>query len=1056
MAFHFSAFCDLLERLEDIVCHDPPYLPADGQRMTRQETERWFKSHRGAIDRLDGKGAKALLSTLLPERRADRVYNIQNAALLSILCRSLGLSASRAGDLQAYKQPGHGDLATCLERVLRNSGPPADPKVTVGEVDDVLHRIAGQSRFSAPSVRRSPESSDIRCSLLGNLFQRSHPHEAKWLVRLILKDFSPVTLDDKLVLRSFHFLLPDLLRFQNDLNASIDVLKGALQEYPGRPDYRSEAVHRRTAAQTLRPVVGVKVSRADYVKGRSIDNCLSLMRKRKWMVERKYDGEYCEIHVDLSKGKDWIKIFSKSGKDSTEDRRGLHDTIRKCLRIGTGTCKIQHQCILLGELVTFSDRENRITEFHRIRKHISRSGVFLGTEQDSYTSQTEHLMIVFFDLLLLDDEVVMNKPLEERKEALNRLYTKKFGRAMTAESRVIDTGEPNAKQKLIKQFAASLAERCEGLLLKPCGAPFFSLMMNSVENRSDHGPLPTIKLKPDYIQNMGDEADFAVVGASYDAQEAQKCGLQKIRWTHFHLGCIMNTEEVNRFGGRPKFKIVWTMAQDQCIPATVLETINMLGQGVVEPYQHSANPSLSFDLDTNYLDLTRSGRMDVVFKEPFVFEVLGSSFVKPASSSFWMLRHPRVRKLHQDRSWRKCISFDELQKQAEETLSAPRDSESHETLRWISKIEESCKRKFARSSCNTTPRSNTTVSPTLLRHGGVEQTTPSKNPPVIYVDPADSSDDQAMTPSSVRRDVQTLRVLISAHNVGTGTLPTPPTSSPTAGDQTTTSPSRRKRLLEDVLESSVKRARTGKEGQLSTPFSSEDKATNPHKAAQGMTSTVLTPFPTALHKSGRQKWRTTKMAATRRPVSEVDGKPEPLPEPLPGFCLHRHAARSNVSCPFTSCVFLVTPSAGLDGRAVEAHGGTVVLDHSHWDRGSFVFPPLSDTVSESQAYAGMRKVVLVDANDEGAVSNAVSDILALNQGQFRERVDFYAAEVVEMVCPSSALPRSKASAAAERTTTDQSGDVDDRHQALMQKYLIGTVTWYEGSQRSLYRPAGRS
>lgn len=42
-------------------------------------------------------------------------------------------------------------------------------------------------------------------------------------------------------------------------------------------------------------------------------------------MERKYDGEYCQIHIDLSKKDNgWLKIFSKSGRDSTSDRVRVH------------------------------------------------------------------------------------------------------------------------------------------------------------------------------------------------------------------------------------------------------------------------------------------------------------------------------------------------------------------------------------------------------------------------------------------------------------------------------------------------------------------------------------------------------------------------------------------------------------------------------------------------------------------------------------------------------------------------------------------------------------
>jgi DNA ligase-4 len=100
-------------------------------------------------------------------------------------------------------------------------------------------------------------------------------------------------------------------------------------------------------------------------------------------LERKYDGEYCQIHIDLTRRPDCIQIFSKSGKDSTADKRGIHKTVVDCLRIGQNDCKFSDRCILEGELLVWSDTESEILGFHKLRKHISRSGSFLGTESDS-------------------------------------------------------------------------------------------------------------------------------------------------------------------------------------------------------------------------------------------------------------------------------------------------------------------------------------------------------------------------------------------------------------------------------------------------------------------------------------------------------------------------------------------------------------------------------------------------------------------------------------------------------------------------------------------------
>jgi len=100
-------------------------------------------------------------------------------------------------------------------------------------------------------------------------------------------------------------------------------------------------------------------------------------------LQRKYDGEYCQIHVDLSRGENYIKIFAKSGKDATRDRIGVHGAIKKGLRIGESDCRFKSRCIVDAELLVYSDKEKKILDFHKIRKYVSRSGAYIGTERDS-------------------------------------------------------------------------------------------------------------------------------------------------------------------------------------------------------------------------------------------------------------------------------------------------------------------------------------------------------------------------------------------------------------------------------------------------------------------------------------------------------------------------------------------------------------------------------------------------------------------------------------------------------------------------------------------------
>src|SRR4051794_4551986 len=96
-------------------------------------------------------------------------------------------------------------------------------------------------------------------------------------------------------------------------------------------------------------------------------------------AERKYDGEYCQVHIDLGENKSGIKVFSKSGKDSSNDRIGLHGALRENLKLGTTHCPIKK-------------RENcwfgmiRSSESSPSRKSANRYSdlvVLWGTAQDS-------------------------------------------------------------------------------------------------------------------------------------------------------------------------------------------------------------------------------------------------------------------------------------------------------------------------------------------------------------------------------------------------------------------------------------------------------------------------------------------------------------------------------------------------------------------------------------------------------------------------------------------------------------------------------------------------
>ncbi|KAJ4329586.1 hypothetical protein N0V87_010734 [Didymella glomerata] len=385
-----------------------------------------------------------------------------------------------------------------------------------------------------------------------------------------------------------------------------------------------------------------------------------------WAAENKYDGEYCEIHVDLENAPQDIKIFSKNGKDATADRAALHSTIREALRIGLPNCAFKSKCIVLGEMVLYSDKENRIMPFSKIRKHISRSGSFIGTLQDSLPHDWEHLMIVFFDVLVLDDEPVLRHCLQERRNLLRDVVQSKPGRSMRSEWSLLDFTTEDSITDLKEVFARSLARCQEGLVLKPLHAPYFPLLYGQGSRRPGY----FIKLKKDYLGDMGGErdlGDFAVIGASFDAQVAPKSDLKPLHWTHFHLGCLTNKASVQRTGAKPVYKIVATIGLDQCIPKPDLKYLNIHGY-VRQANLHKDNQTDNFGIEHSK---GYDRRMTAAFRVPFVAEILGGGFEKLQNETFEMLRHPRIKKLHHDRTWEDCVSLEELEQMVEQKWDVP-------------------------------------------------------------------------------------------------------------------------------------------------------------------------------------------------------------------------------------------------------------------------------------------------------------------------------------------------------------------------------------------------
>ncbi|RYO88038.1 hypothetical protein DL766_008016 [Monosporascus sp. MC13-8B] len=582
--------------------------------------------------------------------------------------------------------------------MLKSTPNPAqDQELSVEKIDALLGEIAAASRFSSPKIRASRQDHGEKYAnrTLGSIYVELSARDAKWLTRLVLKNYQPVVLDEYTIFSGYHVLLPQLLKVRDDLTITTAFLRHVNQS---AGDYDR-------IISVMEPKLGIKVGRQPWFKGRSIKNCLDMTRGRPVSVEQKIDGEYCQLHIDLNKGHHYIQIFSKSGKDSTNDRAGLHSAIRDSLRLGKPDCPLKQGCILEGELVVYNGKQD--FAFSKLSLRPSEVVVLKQPRGHGY----EHLMIIYYDALMIDNQSLLAHCQSERRKRLVDLITCREGYAEIVQSQVIACSERTAAAGLREAFAKCITSRGEGIVIKP-DTPYFDFSTTQKPYACCN-----IKLKKECIQGWGDVGDFAVIGASYEAAAAKTYQIRNLKWTHFYIGCLQNRNQVK--------------VEEQDV----------------------------FDLELHGIASTKPPT--VVFADPVIFDVRCFSFDKEPNSRYWSMRFPTVSKIHFDRSYIDAITFDDLQEAAKTATEMPQQEDSQEMKNWIRALEKADPRGIAVDAISQdSTSSESTVSPRRLsseehrreRNRTVEEDLRlakpayAKGPPALPTPPASSALGSESTP----------------------------------------------------------------------------------------------------------------------------------------------------------------------------------------------------------------------------------------------------------------------------------------------------------------------
>lgn len=311
------------------------------------------------------------------------------------------------------------------------------PRITVKSVNQLLNELAATSPYSnirEEDVRHHQNTNSNQTNRKRDIFKKLFPPhitplEAKWLVRIILKNMQPaITYKEETLLRGFHPIMPHIFKRMADFrdcsayfDDKIDPMHKLRREYLreiGRVrteqysyfNLRTKHTHtlcyivwnfdekRMNNPQTMALfntilnnclrlgacIAPMQLNKAEDIRTvidtmhrettsqNSINRCINgnnlptySRTNYSCFVEVKYDGERAQIHYN-STACPQIQIFSKSLRNSTYDRLGAHQII-------LDMCKDVNSCVFEAELLSFDESTETIEPFGCLNDLKSRS-----------------------------------------------------------------------------------------------------------------------------------------------------------------------------------------------------------------------------------------------------------------------------------------------------------------------------------------------------------------------------------------------------------------------------------------------------------------------------------------------------------------------------------------------------------------------------------------------------------------------------------------------------------------------------------------------------------
>lgn len=248
---------------------------------------------------------------------------------------------------------------------------------------------------------------------------------------------------------------------------------------------------------------------------RSLDDVYKRMGDQPFTAEFKYDGQRVQIHaVKAGIGKPSVNLFSRHLEDMTEKYPDVVHLVHHFF----ATSQEMSSFIVDAEIVAIDNSGDSLKSFQELSNR-HRKDVKLHEIKIS-------VCIYAFDLMYLNGQSLLKEPFRSRRKLLRTYFSAvRPDEAGAARFDHVESCESEEGRRAIEEFwLRAVDSRCEGLMIKLLDHGEVLEATSPKADTSRKQPLPAtyepdkrtsawLKLKKDYVTDLGDTLDVVPIGA---------------------------------------------------------------------------------------------------------------------------------------------------------------------------------------------------------------------------------------------------------------------------------------------------------------------------------------------------------------------------------------------------------------------------------------------------------------------------------------------------------------------------------------------------------------